>query len=384
MKRVILSVGICLASIGVAQAAIRPPSASGGVATQTSAPSVRPTARQVGQDKAARPEMFVLKDMQRTGAWVVAMPVPSGYVGDGKAFWVSEPSSPFHWFLSLSSRDGQYKAFLNDLRCFFRNCNGNLASVREFSTADGFAEFLMQGVGSTYGLTKMQVYHASYKPRQPKETPATRQTRETCREYCWYDFKAVYTGERPNGQVAAVIFLAEVELNIPYAADSVCFVTMSCARSCCYPPGTAKRALALMKYMLGTATPNLEFSQYVARVSRDSTSRWVKSSNEQQRQFNEVMSNQQASYDKWSSEWNRVIRETETLTTGNGDGVEVPWGADHSYVDDNGHVVQKDDEDFMEKARQTGRTPDAEREAYEREHKTLRKLLPPSQSGTSR
>ena len=187
MKRVILSVGICLASIGLAQAAIRPPSASGGVATRPSAPSVRPTARQVGQDKAARPEMFVLKDMQRTGAWVVAMPVPSGYVGDGKAFWVSEPSSPFHWFLSLSSRDGQYKAFLNDLRCFFRNCNGNLASVPEFSTADGFAEFLMQGVGSTYGLTKMQVYHASYKPRQPKDTPATRQTRETCREYYWYE-----------------------------------------------------------------------------------------------------------------------------------------------------------------------------------------------------
>ena len=382
MKRTLLSVGICLVSVGGAMAAVRPASASGGATEQPSAPAVRPDAGQVGRGKGARPKMFVLRDGQRTGAWVVAMPVPDGYVGDGKAFWVSEPSCPFHWYLSLTSRDGRYKAFLNDSRYFFKNCYGNLANAPEFSTADGFADFLMQSVGSTYGLSKMQVYHASYNPCRPKETPATRQTRETCREYHWYDFKAIYTGERPNGQVAAVIFLAEIELNIPHAVGNFCFVTMNCARSCCYPPGAAKRALTLMKYMLGTATPNLEFSQYVARVSRDATSRWVQSSNEQQRQFNEVMSNQQASYDRWSSEWDRVIRETETLTAGNGDGIEVPWGADHSYVDGDGHVIQKDDEDFMEKARQTGRTADAEREAYEREHKALRKLVP--QSGVSR
>lgn len=384
MKHMLLSVGIGLVSVGVAEAAIRPPSASGGAATQQAASTARPVARPVGQNKAARPEMFVLKDTQRTGAWVVAMPVPDGYVGDGKAFWVSEPSCPFHWDLSLTSRDGQYKAYMNDPRYFCKVCYGDLENAPEFSTADGFAEFLMQSVARTYGLTKMQVFHSSYKPRQPKETPATRQTRETCREYYWYDFKAVYTGERPNGQVAAVIFLAEVELNIPYAADSFCMVTMNCARSCCYPPGAAKRALAIVKFMLGTATPNLEFSQYVANLSRGMTRQWVRSQDESQRQFNEVMSNQQASYDKWFSEWDRVIRETETLTTGKGDGVEVPWGADHSYVDDDGHVIQKNDEDFMEKARQTGLTPDAEREAYERKHKTLRKLVPPSQSGASR
>ncbi len=219
--------------------------------------------------------MFVLKDTQRTGAWVVAMPVPDGYVGDGKAFWVSEPSCPFHWDLSLTSRDGQYKAYMNDPRYFCKVCYGDLENAPEFSTADGFAEFLMQSVANTYGLSKVQVYHASYTPRQPKDTPATRQTRETCRECRWYDFKAVYTGERPNGQVASVSFLAEVDLNIPHAADSVCMVTMNGARSCCYPPGSAKRALALMNFMLGTATPNLEFSQYVANLSRGMTQQRV-------------------------------------------------------------------------------------------------------------
>lgn len=365
--KAVSAIGLLALSAGSALAAIRPPSSSNG-AVQT------PSAQTANSSK--KPEMFVLKDTQRTGAWVVAMPVPDGYVGDGKAFWVSEPSCPFHWDLLLTSRDGQYKAYMNDPRYFCKVCYGDLENAPEFSTADGFAEFLMQSVARTYGLSKVQVYHASYTPRQPKETPATRQTRETCHEYYWYDFKAVYTGERPNGQVASVSFLAEVELNIPYAADSFCMVTMNCARSCCYPPGAAKRAQALMKFMLGTVTPNLEFAQYVANLSRGMTQQWVRSQDESQRQFNEVMSRQNASYDKWFSEWDRVIRETDTLSTGGGETYSVPWGADHSYVDDSGRVTQKSNEEFLGQARRNSRTVDEERQHFERERRTLRKLAP--------
>lgn len=331
--------------------------------------------------KSSKPEVFVLKDAQRTGAWVVAFPVPDGYVGDGKVFWVNEPSWPCHWALSMSSKDGDYKAFLNDGRSFVKVFNGDLEDVPEFSTAEGFAGLLAPMMASTYGLSDVQIRSASYTPYQPKESDVTRLNRQINKETHYCEFKALFTGTRKDGRVAAVIFLSSMSLMVSASADMFCTLYVSNGRSCAYPPGASKRAMAMMAHLLGTFTPNLEFGQYVANLSRDATSRWVKSQNEQQEQFQKVMSDRQDAYDRSFEAWRSVIKETETVSAGGNEAYEVPWGADNSYVDENGGIVQKSNDEFLEKSRRSGRTVDQERQSYESEHRTLRKLAPLKKPG---
>ena len=352
-------------------AAIRPPSGA-----STTGKGIRPNA-----GASSKRETFVLKDTSRTGAWVVAMPVLDGFVADGKAFWVSEPSCPFHWWLSLTSRDGLYKAFLNDNRYYVKWCEGSLENAPEFSTAEGFAELLLSDVASTYKLSKVQVYHASYTPYRPTDPKELRFDRETSKELRYYEFKAIFTGERENGQVASVMYLTSVKLSIMALTDKFCSFMTQMPRSCLYPPGDAKRAMALMKHMLGTLTPNLEFAQYVNQCSTQQTRQWVRSQNEQQEQFQKVMSDRQDAYDRSFEAWRNVIKETETVSAGGNEAYEVPWGADNSYVDENGGFVQKSNDEFLEESRRSGRTVDQEKQNYESEHRTLRKLAPLKKPG---